>query len=167
MAPSLSTSIKMVDAAAAVLRRVEPPGILGKADGSLPHEIWIDPMLLALSMELALKGWWVFDHGKDKAPKIHNLAKLFAGLSESSRVRLDQEFKRSVAPQHPLLFDSDYGIDVVLEHHATAFTDWRYMHEAHTLGFRTSAFTATLEMVISEFRKRYTVTRLPPPLSAS
>ncbi len=36
----------------------------------------VEPMLLALSMELALKAWFVFDFDDPKTPRTHDLVKV-------------------------------------------------------------------------------------------
>ena len=47
--------------------------------GEYDHEahIGVEPMLLALSMELALKAWCVFDRNELRFKKCHDLIKLF------------------------------------------------------------------------------------------
>jgi hypothetical protein len=102
-------------------------------------------MLLALSMELALKAWFVFDHDDPNVPKSHDLTKLFDALLPESQQKLDQEFRRSVNPLSPSPFFVDYGIRDILTQHKDAFVDWRYLHEAKkTMMFDQSAFEATL-----------------------
>ena len=122
----------------------------------------VEPMLLALSMELALKAWFVFDFDNPKHSMSHDLAKLFAALKPESREKLDAEFKRSVAPYHPNFFHVDYGIGHVLFQHKNAFIDWRYMHEPKSTMFERGVFEATLEMVLSEFEKRYRTVWVEP-----
>lgn len=167
MSARLTTAIKIAESANAVLQRVNSFDLetARSCEGwDLKAHIGIDPMLLALAMELALKAWYVFDHDTTKVIRSHNLAKLFVGLKPESQNKLDTAFRRSVAPNHPILFDTDYGILDVLEHHAEAFVDWRYLYENQKpLSFNQSAFVATLEMVLHEFRKRYRVERVEPP----
>tara|TARA_R110002051_G_scaffold153904_1_gene226232 strand:+ start:3494 stop:4015 length:522 start_codon:yes stop_codon:yes gene_type:complete len=170
MSAGLTIGVKIADSAAAILQRVKA---FDQGNPQFPEEwdigahIGIDPMLLALSMELALKAWFVFDHNTPKVKRSHNLSKLFAGLTQESQNKLDFEFRRSVAPIHLNFFSMDYSITDVLAHHENAFVDWRYTHEIKTLNFHTSAFVATLEMVLSEFRKRYRTVNAPPPLGFS
>ncbi|MDP2781130.1 hypothetical protein [Devosia sp.] len=135
------------------------------------HEAWrdmkdmgVEPMLLALSMELALKAWFVFDFDDPKVTKSHDLAKLFERLKPESQGKLDAEFKRSVAPYHPNGFYIDYSIRHVMYQHKDAFTDWRYIHEPKSTMFDRDAFEATLEMVLTEFEKRYRTEWVPPIL---
>lgn len=125
-------------------------------------EIGVEPMLFALSMELALKAWFVFDFDDPKHSNSYNLSKLFGQLKSDSQEKLDQEFKRSVAPYHPNIFYVDYGIGHVLYQHRNAFVDWRYMHEPKSTMFERGTFEATLEMVLHEFDKRYYTVPLDP-----
>ena len=117
----------------------------------------VRPMLLALSMEFALKAWFVWDHNTIKTKRIHDLLKLFELLGDTSKERLDREFRKNVAPHHPTLFASDYGIRDVLHQHANAFVEWRYMHEKReqVISFNFTTFVATLEMVLDEFTTLY------------
>ena len=124
----------------------------------------VEPMLLALSMELALKAWFVFDYDDPDVVKSHNLMKLFEALKPESQGRLDQQFKQTVAPSHPSLFYLDCGIGHVLYQHRDAFTDWRYIHEPKHTSFDRGTFQATLEMVLTVFGERYRV--LPTATSA-
>ncbi|NIY95777.1 hypothetical protein HC022_05795 [Salipiger sp. HF18] len=161
MSARLSTAIRIGDAATAILRKTKnfPDQRLGEIEDWTDREhIGVDPMLLALSMELALKAWFVFDHDNPNVHKSHDLTKLFDALLPESQKNLDKEFRRSVSPLHPSPFFVDYGIRDILTQHKDAFIDWRYLHEAKkTMMFDESAFEATLEMVLHEFRKRYRI----------
>ncbi|MGJ8671119.1 MAG: hypothetical protein ACSHXK_16670 [Oceanococcus sp.] len=159
MSARLSTAIKICDAANAILRKTQrfPDQRFDKDEGWSEREhVGVEPMLLALSMELSLKAWFVFDYDDPEVIKSHDLIKLFNGLLPESKQKLDQEFKRSVVPLHPSAFYIDYSIRDILFQHKDAFIDWRYLHEAKkSMMFDQSAFEATLEMVLREFRKRY------------
>lgn len=166
MSARLTTAIRIGDAARAILRKTQsfPDREFGEYDDwrELNH-IGVEPMLLALSMELALKAWLVFDHDDPEVVKIHDLMKLFEGLKPESQEKLDVEFKRSVVPCHPSGIFIDYNIRHILCQHRNAFIDWRYLHEANkTMQFDQSAFVATLEMVLREFEKRYRVVPMGP-----
>ncbi|MER8669693.1 hypothetical protein NKH45_21205 [Mesorhizobium sp. M1156] len=160
MSARLSTAIRIGEAAKAILRKTQSfpgPEFRELADTSEREHVGVEPMLLALSMELALKAWFVFDHDDPKVVKSHNLVKLFDSLKPESQEKLDAEFKRSVVPYH-LNFYIDYSIRHILYQHQDAFTDWRYLHEAEkSMMFDQGAFEATLEMVLREFDKRYRV----------
>ena len=166
MSARLSTAIRIGDAARAILRKTKsfPDQQFEEVEDLADREhIGVEPMLLALSMELALKAWFVFDHDSPNVLKSHDLAKLFDALLPESQQRLDEEFKRSVIPHHPNVFSVDYGIRDILAHHKDAFIDWRYLHEAkRTMMFDHSTFEATLEMVLHEFRKRYRIVKVAP-----
>jgi hypothetical protein len=166
MSARLLTAIKIGDAARAILRKTQrfPDQRFDEdEDWDEREHVGVEPMLLALSMELALKAWFVFDYDNPKVIKSHNLIKLFDGLLPESRQKLDEEFKRSVAPLHPSVFYIDCSIRDVLFQHKDAFIDWRYLHEAKkSMMFDQSAFEATLEMVLREFRKRYRIEKMKP-----
>jgi hypothetical protein len=165
MSARLSTAIRIGEAAKAILRKTQSfpgPEFRELADPSEREHVGVEPMLLALSMELALKAWFVFDHDDPKVVKSHNLVKLFDSLKPESQEKLDAEFKRSVVPDHPNFY-IDYSIRHILYQHQNAFTDWRYLHEAEkSMMFDQSAFEATLEMVLREFDKRYRVEPVGP-----
>lgn len=161
MSHRLTTAIRIAESAKAILRKTKSfPQMEAAEDrdgmGALA-DIGVEPMLLALSMELALKAWFVFDFDDSDVIKTHNLMKLFEALKPESQKRLDDQFKLTVAPSHPNPFFVDYGIGHLLYQHRDAFTDWRYIHEPKHTSFDRSAFQATLEMVLAEFGKRYVV----------
>ena len=155
----LSTAIRIGEAAKAILRKTQSFPDLefgGQEDLSQRTHVGVEPMLLSLSMELALKAWFVFDHDNANVLKSHNLIKLFNALKPESQAKLDAEFKRSVTPNHPTVFYTDYGIRDLLSQHQDAFIDWRYLHEPkESMMFERSSFEATVEMVLEEFEKRY------------
>ena len=166
MSVRLSKAIRVADSAHAILLRVQAfddSALTKEENWSLPRHNGIEPMLLALSMELALKAWFMFDFDVAEVKKTHNLRKLFKALKPESQKRLAAGFQNTIAPDHfPKFVYGDLGIEDFLEHHADAFVDWRYLHEATQLHFNTGAFIATLEMVLREFRKRYRETRITP-----
>ncbi len=162
----LSTGVKLEQYARSILRQVqsmdEDP--FSPKDGDHRVHIGVEPMLLALSMEFALKAWFSWDHDRHEPIRTHNLKKLFDALSEASKERLDREFRRTVAPKHPIMFCTDYSIVDVLDHHANAFVEWRYMHEKRKGGmsFNFSTFVATLELILNEFGKLYVTRSITP-----
>ncbi|ODT68573.1 MAG: hypothetical protein ABS75_20110 [Pelagibacterium sp. SCN 63-23] len=161
MSARLATAIRIYDAARSILRKTltfEDSGFAQSDDWEEYNHIGVEPMLLALSMELALKAWLVFDINDAKRIQSHDLIDLFERLTPESQEKLDTEFKRSVRPAHPNGLFLDYGIRHLLYQHKSAFVDWRYLHEGgKSMKFEQGAFTATLEMVLREFRKRYRV----------
>lgn len=166
MSARLSTAIRIGEAAKAIFRKTQsfPDRGFGRhGDLSEIEHVGVEPMLLALSMELALKAWFVFDHDDPKVVKSHNLMKLFDRLKPESQEKLDAEFKRSVVPYHPNGLYIDYSIRHILYQHQDAFTDWRYLHEAKkSMMFDQGAFEATLEMVLREFEKKYRIVPVKP-----
>lgn len=161
MSARLSTAIRIAEAARGILRKTKTfpdQGIGDVEDFSRGNHIGVEPMLLALAMELALKAWFVFDHDDPKVSKSHDLIKLFEKLTPESQAKLEAEFSKSVLPYHPNVFFFDYGIRQLLYQHKDAFIDWRYLHETpKNVSFDQGAFEATLEMVLAEFDKRYRV----------
>ena len=157
MSARLSIAVRIAEAAKAILQKTRSfPGPDFREPKELNEHVGVEPMLLALSMELALKAWFVFDFDDPNVIKTHNLITLFDGLKPESQQKLDAEFRRSVAPHHPNGFFTDYGIRHILHPHQNAFVDWRYLHEAEkSMMFDQRAFEATLEMVIRQFETRY------------
>lgn len=133
MSARLSMAIRIAEAAKSILWKTRsfPERQFGEMDDERRREhVGVEPMLLALSMELALKAWFVFDFDNPNFPWSHDLDILFERLEPGSKDRLDNEFKKSVAPYHPSGFHIDYGIRHVLFQHKDSFVDWRYLHEA-------------------------------------
>src|SRR3569623_220973 len=129
MCARLTTAIRIGDAARAILRKTKTFPTEGFGEGADAYDyehIGVEPILLALAMELALKAWLVFDTDDPKVPRTHDLMALFKRLNPESQEKLDAEFKRSVAPFHPNGFFVDYGIRDILFQHKDAFVDWRY-----------------------------------------
>lgn len=155
----LSTGVTLEQQARSILQQANA---MTNADAKgfgvqIEEHCGIEPMLLALAMEFALKAWFVWDHNTLKTKRIHDLLKLFELLGDSSKKRLDQKFRKDVAPYHPNIFGTGYGIRDVLSEHANAFVEWRYIHERREPGvsFNLTAFVATLEMVLDEFATLY------------
>ena len=124
----------------------------------------VEPMLLALAMELALKAWYVWDHDRHDPIKSHNLLKLYEALSNTSKEKLNSKYKEKVAPYQAWGDVMDYNISDTLEWHKNAFVEWRYLHEPRTDGisFDYSTFVATLELVLDEFGKLYKTIEFKP-----
>jgi len=166
MSARLTTGVGLGEYANSILQQVksfDQDEFWKQSDPVDRIHIGVEPMLLALSMELALKAWYVFDHDSEAVIKSHDLLKLFEGLKIESQEKLDQEFKRTIAPIHINGFYVDYGIADVLSQHADAFVEWRYLHERNkNMRFETGTFIATLELVLQEFKKRYRVKKMPP-----
>lgn len=164
MSARLTIAIRIADAAKAILLKTKSfPELEVSAENELNEfgHVGVEPMLLALSMELALKAWFVFDYDNPNVKKTHNLIDLFDLLKPESQQTLNTEFKKSVVPYHPNFLHIDYDIRDILHQHQNTFTDWRYLHEAKkSMMFDQNEFEVTLEMVLREFRKRYRVEKV-------
>lgn len=156
---SLTTAIYIAKASNGVLaksRRITNEDEAIKWDDGRFDHIGVEPMHLALAMELALKAWFVFDFNDPKFPKVHNLTKLFDSLKPEIQSRLNKEFKRSVLPLNPSAKFLDYDLRSLLVQHQDAFVDWRYFFERKkSLSFDSGFFDAAVEMVLTEFRTLY------------
>ncbi|MEM5474600.1 hypothetical protein WNZ14_22985 [Hoeflea sp. AS60] len=125
----------------------------------------ISPMLLALSMELAMKAWVVYDGTKNDVPREHDLSKLFSYTSLATQECLKARYDREIAPRHPSFIYLDDGLERTLENARNAFVQWRYVHELERAHFDVSVFIETIEMILSEFESRIVVVKHAPPLS--
>lgn len=90
----ISTGVKLEKQARSILKQSQA---MAKADAhkfGMRHEehAGVEPMLLALSMEFALKAWFVWDHNTLKTKRTHDLLKLFELLNATTKERLDREF---------------------------------------------------------------------------
>lgn len=128
-------------------------------------QIGISPMLLALSMELALKAWIIYDGTKKDVPRVHDLSKLFSFISLATQECLKARYDREIAPHHPSFFYSDNGLERTLKNARLAFVQWRYVHELERGRFEESLFIETIEMILSEFESRIVVVKHPPLFS--
>ena len=108
------------------------------------------PVLLTFAMELALKAWWAKENKDSDIPKTHDLLKLFDGLNEGTRTRLESSHPeiphpyRGLPPIRPSLRS-------MLESNSDAFVEWRYLHELSSARFPIGEFNKALSSVIGEF----------------
>lgn len=108
------------------------------------------PVLLAFAMELALKAWWAKENKDSDIPKMHDLLKLFDGLNEDTRTRLESAHPeiphpyRGFPPIRP-------GLRSMLDSNRDAFVVWRYLHEHSSARFPDGEFNEALSSVIREF----------------
>lgn len=108
------------------------------------------PVLLALAMELALKAWGARENENGAIPKTHDLLKLFDGLNEDTRTRLESALPeiphpcRGFRPIRP-------GLRSMLDCNRDAFVQWRYLHEHSSARFPDGEFNEALSSVIGEF----------------
>ena len=142
MSARLTTAIRISASAKALLHKTKSFSDRDMMDQiDLKAHVGVEPLLLALAMELALKAWSVFDHDDGR-------------LTPESQQILDAQFKETVAPYYSSGLHMDYGIEDLLYQHQDAFVDWRYLHERKkSLNFDQGTFEATLEMVLREFDK--------------
>jgi len=166
---SLITAIDIAAASKALLLHVQDTNLSDPADDNqeflgfslFKARIGIAPMLLALSMEYALKAWFVLDEPKLDIPKTHDLLKLFSRLSPSTQVRLKSKYDATILPHRSSLFYSDDGLERVLTNARNAFIEWRYIHELDRARFDHGVFEETIEMVVNEFESSIVV-KTPP-----
>lgn len=108
------------------------------------------PVLLAFAMELALKAWWAKENKDSDVPKTHDLLKLFDGLNEDTRTRLESAHPevphpyRGFPPFRP-------GLRSMLASNNDAFVEWRYLHERSRARFPSGEFDEALSSVIGQF----------------
>ena len=119
------------------------------------------PMLLAFSMERALKAWHLRTTG-EAAKRMHRLLALYEALPEEVREYLDEAVGTvSRPPRLPYLSKTGperSRLAEVLGVHDTAFQDWRYPEEVLAgqespkgLFFETGEHEAALDAVIKAF----------------
>lgn len=156
MGNEMRIAIKMADTAEALVERVREANKGLLAESKIPAGLGIDPMLMALAMELALKAWITLDQGS-KIIREHNLSKLFSMLRPEQQEKIEKDLRISCpwynsSPLDPLGMDAAS----ILDHHADAFVKWRYMHEMSHGSFSTSDMENVFESVLRLFRARYT-----------
>ncbi|SNR34210.1 hypothetical protein [Puniceibacterium sediminis] len=159
MGQELTIAIKMANTADALVARVREARkgpFTTPSNARLFADIGIDPMLLALAMELALKAWITLDQGS-KIIREHNLSKLFDMLQPEQQEKIESDF-RIACPWYNQSYLNPLGKDVasILDHHADAFVKWRYMHEMTHGSFSSSDMENVIESVLRLFRARYT-----------
>ncbi len=111
------------------------------------------PVLLALSMEMALKAWWAREIKDNAVPKTHDLLELFDGLPEQTRIRLENSHPALPNPDHPQLQPLRQGLRSLLASNREKFVEWRYPYEILHSSFPIGEFKAALSSVIDEFLK--------------
>ena len=108
------------------------------------------PVLLSLSMELALKAWWARENKDGEVPKTHDLLELFDKLNEGTRTRLESAHPE-IPPHLPGLQPIRRGLRSLLASNNTAFVEWRYLHERSRARFPNGEFNEALSSVIGQF----------------
>ncbi len=124
----------------------------------------IEPMLLALSTELALKAWIVREGGQQDIPRTHDLSKLFGLLSQSTRERLSARFNAEILPDYRSWFELDEDLEYCMTSISNAFVEWRYLHEQEGVSFESSKIERIIELLLHEFESTIRVRKWSPPL---
>ncbi len=109
------------------------------------------PVLLALAMEVALKAWWAREVKDKPVPKTHDLLKLFDGLPEQTRTRLENSHPEKLILDHLTLLPTHQGLRSLLASNRATFVDWRYPHEIFSGSYQSEELNAALSSVIDEF----------------
>ena len=106
------------------------------------------PVLLSLAVEIGLKAWHRRE-GNRSAVKTHDLLKLFDGLGESTRRRLEDKMPEvpGPLPEWPIY----PGIRNALCQNKDIFTDWRYAHEHDALTAETGVLKAALKAIVDAY----------------
>ncbi|MEM8792922.1 MAG: hypothetical protein AAGE80_14980 [Pseudomonadota bacterium] len=108
------------------------------------------PVLLSFAMELALKAWWVRENVSRDVPKTHNLLKLFNGLSDETRGRLESAHPE-IPNMHKALAPVRRGLKSLLEANQSKFVEWRYLYEMSRGSFPTGEFSEALSAVFADW----------------
>lgn len=101
------------------------------------------PVLLTFAMELALKAWWARENKDCDVPKTHNLLKLFDGLNENARTRLEHAHPE-IPNMHPGLQPIRPGLRSMLASNSATFIEWRYQYERRQGRFPEGEFDEAL-----------------------
>lgn len=105
------------------------------------------PVLLSLAAEIGLKAWCRIEG--TPGPKTHDLLKLFDGLGENTRRRLENRMPEfpSDMPGYPAY----PGIRDALRQNRDVFTEWRYAHERDGLIAQTAFLKTALKAIVDEY----------------
>ena len=110
-----------------------------------------EPILLALSTEIALKAWQCRER-QGPPDSYHDLLKLFEGLSDRAQTILEARY-----PEHPMpggthvFIPIHSGIRRILETHRDTFVRWRYVHETMSDHAYPPALDAALTAIIEAY----------------
>jgi HEPN domain-containing protein len=124
----------------------------------------IEPMLLALSTELALKAWIVREGGQRDIPRTHDLSKLFGLLSQARREKLIALYNAEILPDYRSRFEIEEDLEYSLSRISNAFVEWRYLHEQEGASFESSKIERIIELLLHEFERTVRVQKLSPSL---
>jgi len=106
------------------------------------------PVLLSLAVEIGLKAWHRRE-GNESPVKTHDLQKLFDGLGESTRKRLEDRMPEvpGAIPDWPVY----PGIRNALRQNKNIFTEWRYAHEHDALFAETGVLKTALAAIVEAY----------------
>ena len=142
---------------ASSLRRLVEHLEAGQRDGSQFEGTSVAvPILLSLAAEIGLKAWQCKERN-GPPDKTHDLLKLFDGLGENARRRLEDKMPEVPSPVAglPPFYP---GIRNALCQNKNLFVEWRYAHEHHSLfaetGVLKTALTAIVEAYFVEVPQR-------------
>lgn len=120
------------------------------ADGHDPAQL--QPVLLALAVEIALKAWQVREREGAPPDHGHDLVELFDALHADTQARLRERFQvrsDTFGAQSADPFGM-VGMKEVLEAHRETFEHWRYVHE-HDALFASSQLDEALTAIIEAY----------------
>ena len=125
-----------------------------KSDGEWRRGTFVAvPVLLSLAVEIGLKAWHCIEGSP--VPKTHDLLKLFDGLGENTRRRLEDRMPEvpSPMPDWPIR----PGIRDALSQHRNLFEEWRYPYEHSALFAQTHVLQTALKVIVDEL-----IVKMPP-----
>ena len=120
------------------------------------------PILTAFAVELALKALLYRDgHARHKT---HNLGRLYEKLDRELRDSIEKKMptphpRNLIKALHFDVFPDYMPVGKFLEHHATSFTNWRYLYEnsggEEQASFHQAALDRALTAIISVYEEKY------------
>lgn len=155
---ALSTDIMIEEARAFqyVVRKLEK---ISEPEDSAVELIWasaaVNPILLSLATEIALKAWLYRENNgylDHKLSSSHDLLELFEGLEKDTQTRLEAKMPEIPNPRGgPPLHK---GLRSVLCFHKAAFIRWRYRYEDLKHLFNEAELGQALTVIIEAYEPR-------------
>ena len=122
----------------------------GQRDGpSIEGTTVAAPILLSLAAEIGLKAWKCKERN-GSPDKTHDLLKLFDGLGENARRRLEDKMPEVPSPVAglPPIYP---GIRNALCQNKNLFVEWRYAHEHVSLFAETGVLKTALTAIVEAY----------------
>ena len=122
----------------------------GQSDGSSFEGTTVaTPILLSLAAEIGLKAWQCKERN-GPPDKTHDLLKLFDGLGENARRRLEDKMPEVPSPVAglPPIYP---GIRNALCQNKNLFVEWRYAHEHVSLFAETGVLKTALTAIVEAY----------------